>query len=140
MHNDAQLSGELTARQIKPTRQRLEIWAHLQGNPDHPTCESIYNTLHPCVADLSLATVYNTMNLFAEKGLVKSFQGEDGKIHFDPYTQDHGHFFCHACQRYWDLELTSLTPNIQEPPNFRVEHAEIILVGLCEDCLRDGSN
>jgi Fe2+ or Zn2+ uptake regulation protein len=65
------------------TIQRSAILEFLQGNTHHPTADDIYQSLRGIYPALSRATVYNTLNLFVDKRLLKPQILREGTIVFD---------------------------------------------------------
>ncbi|KAA6316446.1 Peroxide-responsive repressor PerR, partial [termite gut metagenome] len=61
---------QLSMHGIKPSLQRMAIMDYLLEHHTHPTVEEIYMALFPSIPTLSKTTVYNTLKLFAEQGVV----------------------------------------------------------------------
>lgn len=80
---------------LRPTRQRKALAALLigDGRHRHVTAESLYEAACVVGADVSLATVYNTLRVFTEAGLLKEIGVEGPRSYFDTRTEDHPHFF-----------------------------------------------
>ena len=76
---------------IQATAQRMLIAELLFARDQHLTAEQIIQTLVECGTEVSKATVYNTLNLFAAKGLVKPLQVEPERGQFDSNTRPHYH-------------------------------------------------
>ena len=55
---------------IRPSIQRIAVYAFLYENRIHPDVETVYNKLNPIYPTLSKTTVYNTLKLFEEKNIV----------------------------------------------------------------------
>jgi Fur family iron response transcriptional regulator len=77
---------------IQATAQRILIAELLFARDQHLTAEQIIQTLAERGTDVSKATVYNTLNLFAAKGLVKPLQVDPERGQFDSNTRPHYHF------------------------------------------------
>jgi Fur family iron response transcriptional regulator len=78
---------------INPTHQRLEIAHALFSRMEHLSADQVLafvNERHP---ETSRATVYNTLNLFLEKGLVRDVVVDPGKVFYDPNTEPHYHLY-----------------------------------------------
>ncbi len=82
----------LEKRGIQATAQRMLIAELLFARDQHLTAEQIIQTLAERGTDVSKATVYNTLNLFAAKGLVKPLQVDPERGQFDSNTRPHYHF------------------------------------------------
>jgi Fur family transcriptional regulator, iron response regulator len=77
---------------IAPTAQRVVIAEYILSTDAHPTADQVWAEVQKRIAVVSRATVYNTLNLFVEKGLIRSFALTEGKQVFDPNTSQHHHF------------------------------------------------
>ncbi len=87
------LSTQLTQHDILPTPQRLEIAAVLLHKEQHLSVEQILEKLRTNGSSVSKATVYNTLNLFGEKGLVKEICVDPERRYFDSATHPHQHHY-----------------------------------------------
>jgi Fur family transcriptional regulator, iron response regulator len=77
---------------IRPTAQRVRIAALLLAEPQHRSAEQILASLRACGARVSKATVYNTLNLFAEHGLIRQLSVDGSRSWFDSNVDPHYHF------------------------------------------------
>ncbi|BAF58226.1 MAG: transcriptional repressor [Pelotomaculum sp.] len=126
---------------LKLTPQRLAILNLLEGNTTHPSAEEIYNQLKPQFPSLSLATVYNTLEVLAGAGELQEIRIKADKRNFDPNPVPHGHFLCRLCQSICDLDIRPL--EIQTPFNIKgylVEEYTLYFYGVCPKCLEKGAN
>jgi Fur family transcriptional regulator, iron response regulator len=78
---------------ITPTRQRVEIAHALLSNRRHVSAEQVMVTVNARHPETSKATVYNTLRLFREKGLVREVIVDPNKVFYDPNTDEHHHFY-----------------------------------------------
>ncbi|WP_003544594.1 Fur family transcriptional regulator [Desulfotomaculum nigrificans] len=126
---------------LKLTPQRLAILNLLEGNTKHPSAEEIYKQLKPRFPSLSLATVYNTLEILAKAGELQEIRIKADKRHFDPNPNPHGHFLCRSCQSIYDLDAGPL--EIQRPFNingFLVEEYTLYFYGICPNCREKSSS
>ena len=85
---------KLRAARLRPTQQRLALARLLfSGHDRHVTAERLHGEALETGAQLSLATVYNTLNQFTEAGLLRQVIVDGAKIHFDTNTGEHHHFY-----------------------------------------------
>src|SRR5690348_14508571 len=77
---------------IRPTAQRLQIAALLLASPQHLSAEQILASLRATGARVSKATVYNTLNLFAARGLIRQLSVDGARTWFDSNVDAHYHF------------------------------------------------
>ena len=129
--------GTLGAR---PTQQRRVVYAALARRTDHPTAEAIHHEARRRVPGMSLATVYTTLDLLSEAGLVRRVAGPDGSARYDARTDSHDHRRCLACGRIDDLERPGRPVRLEEyqDPRFRAIDYRVEIVGYCADC--EGGN
>ena len=78
---------------ILPTPQRVEIASILLERPQHLSAEHIIEKLKAAGSCVSKATVYNTLNLFSERGLVKEVMVDPVRKFYDSTTHPHHHFY-----------------------------------------------
>ncbi len=78
---------------IQPTQQRLIIAEVLCSRPQHLSAEHILEKVNSVAGTVSKATVYNTLGLFANKGLVKQVNVDPSRIFYDSNIQPHYHFY-----------------------------------------------
>ena len=78
---------------ILPTPQRIEIAGILLERPQHLSAEHILDKLKVTGSRVSKATVYNTLNLFSERGLVKEVMVDPVRKFYDSTTHPHHHFY-----------------------------------------------
>ncbi len=131
-----QLQTLLLQAGIKPTQQRMLILDYLHKNRTHPNSEQIYQDLREAEKGLSRATVYNTVSIFKEKGLIKILDTGDEFAHYDIALDEHGHFQCLDCGRIWNIDLGDLDgPNGYTLPDGFLSVENLVLIkGYCPDC------
>ena len=119
------------------TPQRLAIYQFLAANDSHPTAEEIYRQVKPDLPSLSLGTVYRTLELFEEHGLLSRVLTLSPQARYDANQDQHHHFICVRCHRVLD----SQDPRLQEvpvrdtaPAGFRVLSHRVQVLGLCPVC------
>lgn len=89
---EEKFARKLEAHGIQPTAQRLRLAALLLAAPRHMSVEQILAALKGSGARVSKATVYNTLNLFAQRGLVKTLSIDGLRSWFDSNVDSHYHF------------------------------------------------
>ena len=78
---------------VLPTSQRLEVAEALLNRPQHLSADQIIDKLHRSGSSVSKATVYNTLKLFSETGLVKEINVDATRRFYDSTTHAHHHFY-----------------------------------------------
>ena len=123
------------------TIQRSAILDFLQDNTQHPTAEDIYQSLQGLYPALSRATVYNTLDLFKQHGLVREVTIERNKAHYDYKTEPHHHFHCRHCGKIYDVGMEEVIFERQGGLNgHKMEEARLYIFGTCAACVREEGN
>jgi Fur family iron response transcriptional regulator len=86
------LSARLKEAGIQPSAQRLAVAEYVLETAEHPSADQVLAKVQSLVPMLSRATVYNTLNLFVEKGLLRQLVLAEGRVVFDPNLERHHHF------------------------------------------------
>ena len=86
------LAQALRDHGIQPSAQRLAVAEYVLRTQDHPSADEVLARVRGRVPMISRATVYNTLNLFVEKGLLRQFVLAEGRLVFDPHVAPHHHF------------------------------------------------
>ncbi|ANQ54119.1 MULTISPECIES: transcriptional repressor [Thermosipho] len=128
----------LKLHDIRPTIQRIQILKFIIESKVHPSADEIYEELKSKIHAISRATVYNTVNLLSEKGVIKEVITPSA-IRYDYEIVPHHHFFCLKCKKVYDVfgEL----PEIQKVDSIDghlVKKIQYCLVGICKKCLNGG--
>ncbi len=87
------LAEVLRGRGINPTHQRIEIAHAIFSRGEHLSADQIFTLVNDRASETSKATVYNTLNLFFEKKLVREVIVDPSKVFYDPNTAPHHHFY-----------------------------------------------
>jgi Fur family iron response transcriptional regulator len=93
----------LEAHGAKVTRQRLALAEILFERPQHLSADDLLEAAVAAGVDVSKATVYNTLNLFAECGLVREVNVDGIRIYYDSTTRPHHHYFNVDTGEFTDL-------------------------------------
>ncbi len=96
--NDTNMSKESARRvlsqyHIKPTAQRLDIARITLYKDQHLSAEDVMMRLNSNTDGISRATVYNTLNLFVDQGLLRRVIIHSAKIYYDSKTKPHSHYY-----------------------------------------------
>lgn len=121
----------LRSHEIKPSLTRLKIFDFLVNTIEHPTVDGIYKNLASQIPTLSKTTVYNTLKLFMEKGIVKVVNIEDNETRYDADVSFHGHFKCTNCGKVYDFPINEENTKFDQLKNFSIEESHFYLKGKC---------
>jgi Fur family iron response transcriptional regulator len=89
----SQIVKLLQQHEVTPTRQRIEIAGYLFQRPQHLSAENILEGVNAESNRVSRATVYNTMGLFTDKGLVREVLIDRERVFYDTNRTDHHHVY-----------------------------------------------
>ena len=87
-----QVETILRENHIQPSAQRVAVAAYVLHTHEHPSAELVFKRVRAQFPWISRATVYNTLNLFVEKGLLQRLTIAGDSVVFDPITEMHHHF------------------------------------------------
>ena len=95
---------------IKTTPQRIAVYQALM-KLKHPCVEEITEEVHKSAPTITIATIYNILESFCEKGIIAKMRTNSGKMHYENHNQPH-HHICDAIkdviEDYYDEELNNL--------------------------------
>ena len=94
---------------IQPSAQRVAVAEYVLATSDHPTADRVWAKVRKSFPVISRATVYNTLNLFVEKGLLRQFVLDDRKTVFDASVGNHHHFVDEETGRVYDIPFEALS-------------------------------
>ena len=119
----------LAACGIRPTAQRVRIASLLLCEPQHLSAEQILAQLRLAGTRVSKATVYNTLNLFAARGLIRQLSVDGSRAWFDSNVDAHYHFHDVASGALIDVpvpevEFSRLPP---PPPGTEVDGIDLVI-------------
>ena len=125
----AHMSQMLDRFGIRPTSQRVEIAQIIFGIGEHVSADRVYRLANAGERPVSKATVYNTLGLFAEKGLIREVIVDPTKVFYDPNTLPHHHIYNTDTGELQDIALEQIPigdlPDM--PPGTRLDSVEIII-------------
>lgn len=117
---------------LRMTKQRMLILALLHNNSDHPTADDIIQTILKKQGHVTVATVYNTLDVLTKHGLVQKIDGLETRSHYDPNTCPHFHAICRECKKVFDIEADK---NAFSAENFTPEN--VLVQGICGKCRKE---
>jgi Fe2+ or Zn2+ uptake regulation protein len=122
---------------IAVTPQRLAVLNNLQSRRDHPTAEKIYLEVRRQLPAISFNTVYKTLEILCQKGMVIKVNPLHEVARYDGETGPHAHLVCRRCHHIIDLdwhpaEIPAVSPEVLQ--GFAIEHPSLTLWGLCPRC------
>jgi Fur family peroxide stress response transcriptional regulator len=126
---------------VKMTHQRLEILRELARSSEHPDAETIYQGVRRRIPPLSLDTVYRTLWLLLDLGLISTLGASRDRARFDANLEPHHHFVCLRCgttRDFYSREFDTL----KIPDSVKVfgipEKTQVEVRGVCVNCREKG--
>lgn len=116
---------------ISPTRQRVEIAQAMFTRPQHVSADQLLSLVNKQRHSVSKATVYNTLGLFANKGLVREVIVDPTKVFYDTTTSPHHHFYNVDTGELMDVEHDSvLLGEIPSLPDGTIAEAVDVVIRI----------
>lgn len=124
-----EIEAKLRAHNINPTSQRIEIAQLLFSRCEHLSAEEVFSLVNGDVSRVSKATVYNTLGLFAERGLIREVIADPERVFYDPNTAPHHHFYDTTTGKLMDIpaEQVQIGALPALPDGMRMEGVEVIV-------------
>src|SRR5580698_9175930 len=139
---DKKIDDILKNNQLSVTsgrRKILELFLHQDGALSHSDIEK------KAGEKFDRVTVYRTLQVFLEKGLIHSIPTADNSIRYalckdncsaGHHRDDHVHFICNACGNTVCLEEV-VVPGIKLPRGYVVQQVEMLVSGICKSCIKE---
>ncbi|HEX6392822.1 MAG TPA: transcriptional repressor [Acidimicrobiales bacterium] len=120
------------------TAQRRVVAEVLAGEHVHLTADAVYTRAQRVLPEISLATVYNTLNELVDMGEVIEISTGDGAKRYDPNTTlAHHHLYCVECGMLRDVNpegTERLALPVSQRHGFDLFDMDIVFRGRCPDC------
>ena len=137
---DRELSDVLRARGYRVTPQRLLINRALRELGRHAPAEEVRDAVGHHLPQMSLPTVYATLDLLHDLGLVRRVAVGGRPVLYDPRAENHDHVVCTACGRVEDLDVSveaSAAVEAARRRGFDAHEVAVVVSGRCASCDRD---
>lgn len=128
------LKQKLKVKNISLSYQRLKVLEYLTQNQHHPTVDQIFTSLQMNITTLSKTTVYNTLRILTEAGLVRVITIEDNETRYDIVTENHGHFKCDSCGAIYNFSIDIDLLTSRDLNNFMIMDKNVYFKGICPKC------
>jgi len=140
---DKEVTNLLREKGFKVTPQRLAIYKILAATKSHPSAEMIFNELQPSYPTMSLATVYKTVDILREIGMIQVLNAGEDSFRYDADTSDHPHVRCLECGRVDDLnniEFSGFVNEVASKTSYRLTGQQFYFYGICPECQKSTAN
>jgi Fur family peroxide stress response transcriptional regulator len=122
---------------VRLTHQRLEIFREVAQTGDHPDAEMVYQRVRKRMPTVSLDTVYRTLWLLNDHGLITTLGPSRERTRFDANVDSHHHFVCVRCgltRDFYSEELDDLKLPSSARAFGRIETTLVEVRGVCREC------
>jgi len=136
---EVSIINALRSKGYKATPQRIAVCKIALGSPEHPSVQKIFTAVKKTNPTVSLATVYSTLNILKDSGLIQELNFPKGQTRYDPYLEPHINLICLQCGKIQDLDdqaskelVKKATGKVQFTPSGQ----RIDIYGTCEYCAK----
>jgi Fur family transcriptional regulator, peroxide stress response regulator len=122
---------------FRMTPQRSVILDEVKGSDRHMTAGEIYERVRKKYPSMAYGTVYRTLHLFAERGLIQEFPFGDQASRFDGRVDRHDHVHCQVCSGLFDVDvpIAILARQVaEEQTGFKIDGHQTVFQGVCPEC------
>lgn len=136
----AKFTSYLEAKKLRKTPERFAILDKIFSINDHFDIESLYLSLEKDSYHVSRATVYNTIDILCECGLVRKHQFGNQQAQYEKVgsATNHQHLICTECNKIKEVKDPEFLAymNSKKYPAFSISYFNLYVYGLCNNCLR----
>ena len=133
---------KLKEKGCKLTMQRRSVLdVMMEHDGEHLSTEEIYDQVKRKFPEIGLATVYRTVQLFEEMGIVDRLNLDDGCSRFELAKEGrihhHHHLICEKCNKVFEVEhdlLDDIEKEIERKYGFKIHDHNVMFYGICKDC------
>ena len=121
----------------RKSKQRERIYEFIQSRMDHPTAQTVYETLKKEIPSLSLGNVYRNIKILVEEGRVTRREFGDGIEHYDAIPGLHYHFICDTCKTVTDFPMPiqdMITKKAKDMTKHSISGHTVQFFGTCDKC------
>lgn len=131
------IGSALRSHGLRVTPQRLAIYELLEKHGGHISAEELYSLAKTEQVEVSLATVYRTLDLFRKLGLVRTLRVGDQQLYEASKEGEHHHLVCLGCGKVIEFRCEhceELFKVLAKRYDFRVTGSKVQLLGYCAEC------
>jgi len=138
MDSDGSIIKALRTKGYRATAQRIAISRYALTSRAHPSARQVYDEVRSTHPTVSLATVYKTLQVLREMGLLQELNFPEGEARFDSYMRPHLHLICRRCGKIIDVEDQAAQDllNVASRARFTVTGLRVDMYGVCQKCAR----
>jgi Fur family transcriptional regulator, peroxide stress response regulator len=131
------ISGTITNKMHRNTKQREAILNILKNTGSHPTADSIYNKVRKKIPNISKGTVYRNLQVLQQQGEIRELNLAGTKSRFEVNLGNHYHFRCEICGKVIDLDHkvnTDLDHALARKTGLKIFYHQLEFRGICKAC------
>ncbi len=123
---------------LKVTPQRIAVYEAITKMSNHPNAENIIDYIKKKYPNIAIGTVYNTLDTFAEKGIITRMKTNGDVMRYDGVKHRHYHLYSADSKRiedYYDEEINQFISEFirkRKIPNFTIEDVSVQIIGKFE--------
>jgi Fur family transcriptional regulator, iron response regulator len=122
--------AELREHGVQPSAQRVAVAQYVLHTDEHPSADQVWRAVQKSFPVISRATVYNTLNLFVEKGLVRELHIAEESVVFDPKMDTHHHFIDETTGAIHDVPWEKVhVCNVESLEGFEITDYQVVMRG-----------
>ncbi|MGH9457735.1 MAG: Fur family transcriptional regulator [Thermoanaerobaculia bacterium] len=115
---------------VQPSAQRVAVAEYVLHTDDHPSADQVWAEVKTSFPMISRATVYNTLHLFVEKGLLRELHLAEGKVVYDAKLEPHHHFIEEKSGRIHDVAWDRVQVcNLERLREYDVDDYQVVMRG-----------
>ena len=126
-------------KEPQKTAQRLAIYNYIKDNKSHPSVKEVYQHVSKQLSNISLTTVYNTMELFKKRGHIVELpvMVQTDSKRYDSTITPHDHMICTACGKVIDINVDvdrQLLISEDQKHDYDIQKIAVNVYGVCSEC------
>lgn len=119
---------------IQPSAQRVAIAEFVLATDRHPSADQVLLAVRERLPVVSRATVYNTLHVLVERGLLRALELAEGRVAYDPKVEPHHHFIDEATGAIHDVPWSALeVRGVEDLPGLQVREYQVVLRGRSQE-------
>jgi Fe2+ or Zn2+ uptake regulation protein len=127
----------LKEKGIQPSAQRVAVGDYVLFTEEHPSADLVWSRVRRSFPMISRATVYNTLNLFVEKGLLNALNIAEDSVVFDPKKENHHHFIDEDTGAIYDIPWDKVrVSNVEGLSGFEIRDYQVVMRGTLRESRR----
>ena len=128
--NVNEAAARLREHDIQPSAQRVAVAGYVLDTTEHPSADLVWKRVRKRFPWISRATVYNTLNLLVERGLLQRLTFAEDSVVFDPITETHHHFIDESTGAIHDVPWDRVQVcNIDSLRGYEVHEYQVVMRG-----------